>query len=602
MKIPAALSIFLLVCSLSAAAAERHRDSPGATTYYIDPAAGDDSRSGLARDQAWRTFHHLGQLRLAPGDRVEIVAPGELTQTLSLSGSGTAERPIEVRFAPGRYDVRPDGLHREAWQISNTNSDPDTPKAVALHVNSASHIRVSGPGARFVARGKMIHVCIEESDRIAIDGLAFDYHRPTVSEFKVSEADADSAVLEIHRDSAYSVTDGKLLWQGEGWTETGGLGQQLDPTSGRVHRMADPLKGLVFEELRPFSVRASGSHRLQAGHIYQLRNPFRDCAGVFIRRSRDVTWKDVRFHFLHGMGVVSQFSENLTFDTVSVAPDPDSGRTTAAWADCFHFSGCRGRIVVEDCVFSGAHDDAINIHGTYLRMVEKLSGKQIKVRFMHPQTFGFMAFNAGDEVGFVHPETMATLANNRVAAATMPDPKELLLTLEQPVPDGLPEDAVLENLAWNAEAEIRGCKVSHIPTRGFLLTSSRRMLVEDNEFIATHSSAIQVDADARKWYESGAVHDLTIRRNRFLHCGEPVIAIQPRNSAPNPAFHRNIRILENEFILGGDNAVGASGTTGLRVSGNTIRAAAPLDDTRAIRTRDCGDLSIEGNDYQLLAE
>ena len=257
---------------------------------------------------------------------------------------------------------------------------------------------------------------------------------------------------------------------------------------------------------------------------------------------------------------------------------------------------------MEDCVFSGAHDDAINIHGTYLRMVEKLSGKQIKVRFMHPQTFGFMAFNAGDEVGFVHPETMATLANNRVAAATMPDPKELLLTLEQPVPDGLPEDAVLENLTWNPEVEIRGCKVSHIPTRGFLLTSSRRMLVQDNEFIATHSSAIQVDADARKWYESGAVHDLTIRRNRFFHCGEPAIAIHPRNSAPNPAFHRNIRILENEFILGGDTAVSASGTTGLHVSGNAIRAVAPLDDTRAIRTRDCGDVTIEGNDYQLLAE
>ena len=601
MKLTAFLSL-LLACSISASAADVLRDSPGATTYHIDPAAGDDSRSGLARDQAWRTFRHLDQLRLAPGDRVEIVAPGELTRTLSLSGAGTAERPIEVRFAPGRYDVRPDDLHREAWQISNTNSDPDTPKAVALHLDAAAHVRISGPGARLVSRGKMIHVCIENSAHIAIDGLAFDYHRPTVSEFKVREADADSAVLEIHRDSAYSVTDGKLIWKGEGWTETGGLGQQLDPTSGRVHRMADPLKGLVFQELRPFVVRATGSHRLKAGHIYQLRNPFRDCAGVFIRRSRDVTWKDVRFHFLHGMGVVSQFSENLTFDTVSVAPDPASGRTTAAWADCFHFSGCRGRIVVKDCVFSGAHDDAINIHGTYLRVVEKLSEKQIKVRFMHPQTFGFLAFNPVDEVAFLHSDTMASYSANRVTAATLDSPKELVLTLDQPIPGELRENDVLENLTWNAEVEIRGCKVSHIPTRGFLLTSSRRMLVQDNEFIATHSSAIQVDADARKWYESGAVHDLTIRRNRFFHCGEPAIAIHPRNSAPNPAFHRNIRILENEFILGGDTAVSASGTTGLHVSGNAIRAVAPLDDTRAIRTRDCGDVTIEGNDYQLLAE
>ncbi|MFZ9937609.1 MAG: right-handed parallel beta-helix repeat-containing protein [Luteolibacter sp.] len=601
MKLTAFLSL-LLACSISASAAERLRDSPGSTTYHIDPAAGDDSRSGLARDQAWRTFRHLDQLRLAPGDRVEIVAPGELTRTLSLSGAGTAERPIEVRFAPGRYDVRPDELHREAWQISNTNSDPDTPKAVALHLDAAAHVRISGPGARLVSRGKMIHVCIENSAHIAIDGLAVDYHRPTVSEFKVREADADSAVLEIHRDSAYSVTDGKLVWQGEGWTETGGLGQQLDPASGRVHRMVDPLKGLAFEKLRPLVVRATGRHQLKAGRIYQLRNPFRDCAGVFTRRSRDVTWKDVRFHFLHGMGVVSQFSENLTFDTVSVAPDPASGRTTAAWADCFHFSGCRGRIVVKDCVFSGAHDDAINIHGTYLRIVEKLSDKQIKVRFMHPQTFGFLAFNPGDEVAFLHSDTMASYSANRVTAATLASPKELVLTLDQPIPGELRENDVLENLTWNPEVEIRGCKVSLIPTRGFLLSSSRSMIVEDNEFIATHNSGINVDPDARNWYESGAVHDLTIRRNRFVRCGDPAITIHSRNPAPNPALHRNIRILENEFILRGDTAVSASGTTGLRVSGNIIRAAATLDDDRAIRTRDCADVTIGGNQYPVLAE
>ncbi len=588
-------ALFLLACSISVFAADERRVSPGKTTYHIDPAAGDDSRSGLAREEAWRTFHHLDRLRLAPGDRVEIVAPGALTRTLSLSGAGTAESPIEVRFAPGRYDVLPGELHREAWQISNTNSDPDTPKAVALHINSASHVRVSGPGARLVSRGKMIHVCIDGSDHVAIEGLAFDYDRPTVSEFKVREAGADSAVLEIHRDSAYSVRDGALVWQGEGWTETGGLGQELDPASGRVHRVIDPLKGLFFREMERFVVRAEGANRLKAGRIYQLRNPFRDCAGVFTRRSRDISWKDVKFHFLHGMGVVSQFSENLTFDSVSVAPDPASGRTTAAWADCFHFSGCRGKILVRNCVFSGAHDDAINIHGTYLRVVEKLSERQIKVRFMHPQTFGFMAFNPGDEVGFIHSDTMATYSANRVTAATLTDPKELLLTLEQPVPGELRENDVLENVTWTPEAEIRGCKVSHIPTRGFLLTTRRKVVVEDNEFTATHNSAIQVDADARSWFESGGVKDMTIRRNRFLRCGEPAIAIHPRNTAPNPAFHRNIRIIENEFVLRGETAVGAHSTTGLRIANNTIRGTGNGDEAKLFQIRDCGEVIIEEN-------
>ncbi|HSP42017.1 MAG TPA: hypothetical protein VLO11_04040 [Luteolibacter sp.] len=588
-------ALFLLACSISVFAADERRASPGETTYHIDPAAGDDSRDGLARDRAWRTFHHLNRLRLAPGDRVEIVAPGELTRTLSLSGAGTAESPIEVRFAPGRYDVLPGKLYREAWQISNTNSDPDTPKAVALHINSASHVRVSGTGAKFVSRGKMIHVCIDGSDRISIDGLSFDYHRPTVSEFRVAETGEDFAIIEIHRDSTYRIADGQLEWTGEGWIHRDGLAQELDPPTGRVRRVGFPTRGLSATEIEPFRVRLGGAHRLKRGSIYQLRDPFRDCAGVFTRRSRDISWKDVKFHFLHGMGVVSQFSENLTFDSVQIAPDPASGRTTAAWADGFHFSGCRGKILVKDCVFSGAHDDAINVHGTHLRIVANPEPHKLRVRFMHAQTFGFMAFNPGDEIDFVHADTLAPYATNRIVAARMIDPKEMELTLQNPAPAGMREHDVLENVTWTPTVEIRGCEVRHIPTRGFLCTTRRPVIIEDNTFHATHMSAILIENDAEGWYESGCVRDMTIRRNRFIECGEPVVRINPRNSRPNPVVHRGIRIVENEFVLRGETAVGARSTTGLRIADNKIRSTGNSDDAKLFQIRDCDEVTIEEN-------
>lgn len=36
--------------------AEQRVLSPGHTTYHIDPAGGDDARSGLQPNLAWRTF------------------------------------------------------------------------------------------------------------------------------------------------------------------------------------------------------------------------------------------------------------------------------------------------------------------------------------------------------------------------------------------------------------------------------------------------------------------------------------------------------------------------------------------------------------------
>lgn len=575
---------------------ERRAISPGNTIYTINPASGSDKQSGLKAALAWRTFAPVNRLVLAPGDRVEITAPGSFEQTLMLKGEGTEKAPISVKFAPGRYDFFPAKALRRKYQISNTNDDPANGKALGILLDGAKHVRISGPGARIVCRGKMIQVCIDGSEDIVLSDLQFDYHRPTVSEFRVAALGDGHVDLKIHKDSHYKIEDGRIIWKGEGWAYDTGLAQELDLETNEIWRRRDPLKGLAFEEISPFLVRGRGSHPMKPGRVYQLRDTFRDCAGVFTRRSRNITWWNVRFYFLHGMGLVNQFSENLTFDTVSIAPDEKSGRTCAAWADGIQASGCRGKLIVKDCIFSGTHDDAINIHGTYLRVVEQPSETRIKVRFMHKQTFGFMAFNPGDAIGFVAWDTMKTYGSNKVKSARLLNPKEMMLHLERPAPP-LGEHDVVENVTWTPEAEIRGCTVARIPTRGFLLTTRRKVLVEGNTFLRTHMSAILLGCDAKSWFESGPVRDMAIRNNRFVMCAEPVIRIQPENSAANDAAHQNIRVLGNDFVLRGTTAIGAKSTKHLRITGNRIYSAKKAGDDLSILTNNCSDVLSDGNRY-----
>ncbi|MFO1528878.1 MAG: hypothetical protein U1F77_03835 [Kiritimatiellia bacterium] len=72
---------------------EARKPSPGDTAYYINPAAGDDTRTGRAPDQAWRSLKPLHALLLAPGDRV-FLSPGKYAETLLPMGAGTADRPV----------------------------------------------------------------------------------------------------------------------------------------------------------------------------------------------------------------------------------------------------------------------------------------------------------------------------------------------------------------------------------------------------------------------------------------------------------------------------------------------------------------------------
>ena len=146
-----------------------------------------------------------------------------------------------------------------------------------------------------------------------------------------------------------------------------------------VWRRGSPLSGVTkAEDLGSRIVRLhyTSAPSLTAGRTLQFRETYRDCCGGFIVRSTNVAWRNVCYQFLHGMGLVSQFSQDLTMDHLSVAPDPSATRTCAAWADMLHFSGCRGKITVQNSTLQGSNDDPINVHGTHLRVISQPATNQ----------------------------------------------------------------------------------------------------------------------------------------------------------------------------------------------------------------------------------
>ena len=556
--------------------ADRRTASPGRTVYHVDPEHGDDARDGRSADRAWRTLTPVNALRLAPGDRIEL-RPGRYAHTFVPAGAGTAEAPIEIRLTAGAYDFWPEEAMRLKLHISNSNDDPHTPKPVAWLFQDIAHVRVTGDRSDVFVHGKMIEVMCQRARDVAFSGVAFDYRRPLVSEFTIVDVAEQHADVEIQRDCTYAIENGRFVWVGEGWRSAGaGLNQELDPADdGRTWRRGNgPLTGATrAEELAPFRVRFHFEKNpgFTRGRVIQFRETFRDMAGGFIDRSDGIAFRDGAFHALGGMGIVHQFSGNLTYERMAFAPRPGSGRTTCGWADMLHFSGCRGAILVAGVTFSGSHDDPINVHGTHLRVVGRPSPRQAIVRFMHPQTYGFPAFVAGDEIEFVDDDTLLAYATNRVAAAEMRGEKEMLLTLERDAPEGGAND-VVENVTWTPSVTIRNCRVSSDSCRGFLLTTRRPVLVESNTFVKTTMSAIDIANDARSWFESGPAHDVLIRGNRFIACGAPVVRIHPENRAADPGapVHRNIRILDNEFELRGGPAVSARSVRGLTIRGNRV--------------------------------
>lgn len=566
--------------------------------YYISPHAGSDTNAGTTKSAPWKSFTPLQAIRLQPGDRIEVLEPGRFDSSCIIQGEGTPHQPIQLQLAPGRYDFHTNNLTKRCYHISNNNDAPSTPKNIGVLITNAKHFVFQGNGARLVCRGKMIPLCMDRSESITITNLKIDYHRPTVSEFSVLATTTEHADISVHPDSTYELRDGQIIWLGEGWRYNTGLAQELIPATGQIWRRQDPLLDMHLEALGPELIRAHGAHTMTAGHVYQLRDTTRDCVGIFMQNSKSLNLENLDLYFLHGMGIVGQFSEDITLDHIHMTPEASSGRTCSVWADATHFSGCRGHITYRDCIFDGTHDDAINVHGTYLQIQELRSENVVRLRFMHRQTFGLMAFHPGDEVDFVRWDSMEIFSSNQVANVQMTDPYEMLVTFDSPLPFGTRLKDVIENVTWTPSVTITGCTTKRIPTRGFLLTTRRRVVVKDNDFLRINSGGINIDSDTSNWYESGCVRDMEITNNRFVKCGGEAILINPRHSIANPAIHRNIRITGNAFMIPAKaSAIKAVGTSELVFSDNRIELDTDRLKDDIILTNDCGAVTISNNHF-----
>jgi hypothetical protein len=574
--------------------------NPKAKTYYINPNTGNDQNIGTVKSRAWKTFHQINHMQLPAGTTIEVLEGGTFHESIWIKAKGDAKAPVRLTFATGQYHLYPDHAEKRKLHISNTNDRPDELKALALILDSCSYVEVQGTGAKMILHGKMIETFVNHSKNISITGLAFDYNRPTVSELQVTDTGAHYAEVLIHPDSKYSIKDSLITWEGDGWRyQPGSYWQVLNPNTNDLSRISISMKTMRFVQMEGQKVRIfqKGNTVFKKGLVYQNRDVTRDCAAVFMQYSQNIHLKNIRLYFMHGMGVVSQYCQNIVVDQVVVKPDEKSGRTCAAWADILHFAGCSGKIEVKNSYLSAANDDAINVHGIHLKVTEILAKNKVRVRFMHDQTYGFDAFSKGDSVAFIDTKSLLSLQGNQITKAEKIDDKEYILNLSRPLTAEVKVNDAIENVTATPEVWIHHNLITRIPTRGILTTTRRKTVIEHNTFENTQMIAIFINNDASGWYESGMVKDVTIRQNKFLKCGGPIVSIHPENTvASQIAVHNNIKILNNDFWLQDGRLLEAKSTGNIQISGNRVHDA-PVNSKieSLLKFTDCNHVNVMGN-------
>lgn len=515
-------------------------------------------------------------------------------------------KAVVIELQNADYNIHRESSSQILYHISNTASEKENPnqtKHIGLWLKGLKNVTIDGKGAHLVTHGEMTGFVIDQCENITLRNFTVTAADPTVPELTVTEVGERHMTVRIHPRSRYQIKDGKFSFVGDNWSLSDGIAQSYDPEKDITWRSWSPLNGLRKAiELEPNLLRFVYDKAPQArpGLTFQMRDGIRDQACGLIQFSKNVTLDNLHLDFLGNFGIVGQMSENITYRNMAFEPEAGSGRTCAGFADFVQMSGCKGKITIENSRFSGAHDDPINIHGTHLAVTEFLAPNQIVVKYMHHQTYGFQSFLPGNTIEFIDPHTLLSLSSAKVKKAEMKNEREITITLDKPVTSKVKETEglVIENVTYTPEVEIRGNYFSRIPTRGILVSTRRKVIIEDNTFFRMQMSGILIADDARSWFESGMVRDVTICNNDFIECGGPVIFIAPENDRNEGYVHRNITIANNRFRLTGTDAISAKSVDGLKITDNLFLTPKASTTEELIKTRECKDVTIEGNIIQ----
>ena len=512
-------------------------------------------------------------------------------------------KAVIIELQNANYNIYRNSSSQKLYHISNTTSEdenPDQTKHIGLWLKNLKNITIDGKGAHIITHGEMTSFVIDQCENIKFKNITISAADPTVPEMTVVEVGERHITAQIHPQSEYIIKEGHFSFIGDNWTLSDGIAQTYDPEKDITWRSWSPLPSLKKAiELESDLLRFNYDTPPQAspGMTFQMRDGFRDQACGLIQYSKNITLENMHLAFLGNFGIVGQASENITYHNLQFEPEIGSGRTCAGFADFIQMSGCKGEIRIENSRFSGAQDDPINIHGTHLAVTEFLSPNKVLVRYMHPQTYGFQSFFPGNEIEFIDFHSLLPQASFTVKHADMKNEREIILTLSKSVSSKIRENQnlVVENVTYTPEVIIRNNFFSRIPTRGILVTTRRKVLIENNTFFRMQMSGLLIADDARSWFESGMVRDVTIRNNNFIECNTPVILISPENDRNAGYVHRNITITNNRFQLKEADAISAKSVDGLNITENLFLTRKNFNIEDLIKTRDCNNIIIKKN-------
>ncbi len=542
-----------------------------------------------------------------------------VTHDLTSASFGALKAALPVSPRNTIFRVQPDAVFSvtaaDCTQLPLvlSNSDFTETKNTALLLDGAENVTLDFQGAMLECEGKLLPAALLNCKNVNIRNLVIDWKYPLSAEGTIVRMTEQELDLKIDPVCfPWEISAGRLYFPGNGdpaeiW-ESGHT--VFHPQTGTVcMKNGDSLNLTECTALDEDTVRFTGTFPEQypVGAVVVLRHSGREHAGIFAENCQNLCFENVTIHATGGLGILCQYSKDLTFRNIRFCANTSKGRRiVCGHDDGLHLTCNSGAITIENCYFYGLMDDPVNVHGLCARIDEVENPYTVIGRFVHPQARGFRLFaRTGDIFSLIRSRSMASVGTAVVKSFTLLNTDTFRLEFSSQIPDSICSGDALENLTNTPSLLCRNNFFGSCRARGVLVSTPKPVVIENNWFQSA-GCAILLAGDANDWYESGACCDVSIRKNhftpetlstRYQGC-EGIISICPSVPEPGIPFHKNITIEDNDFCLSGGSAVYAFSAENLNIQKNRMIQSTyvqKIPGDALIRLKCCRSVSIREN-------
>ncbi len=491
-------------------------------------------------------IYQMADYGIMPNQK-ESIAP-KLAKLLALIKEEQARKKTKVKlvFLKGTYYF--DSVDSPKKQVYISNHDQIGLRPIGMLIEGMENLTIEGMGSDFICRGRMLPIAVLNSRNIKFNQLSIDFENPQISQIEIVENTDKGITFRPATWVKWRINEqGYFESYGEDWQLVPSTGIAFDKdTKQMLYRVADlgySTKGAKVLEDGTIYAPQWKDARLKPSSIIAMRTYERPNPAIFLAGNKNIKLNQVKVHYAEGMGLLAQATKDIKLNGFSVCLKDGSKRYFTTQADATHFSACSGKIKVENALFEGMMDDAINVHGVYLKLVKRLDNHRLVGRYMHPQAWGFEWGKKGEKVQFIASKTFDPIAKLNTIKEIEPyeqesldGAKEFVITFKHKLPKELNENTAIgiENLSRTPSVSFKHNLIRHNRARGTLFNTPKRVLVENNVFDHVSGSAILVSTDCNMWFESGQTKNLIIRNNQFIDVltslyqfTEAVISIYP---------------------------------------------------------------------------